>query len=121
MRMPFNGWFLMKSLRMLWRTGMDWLARSMRRLPRSAWSMLLMSDETWFIAEVAIFSCLRVLVDINLVEVGDVAVPRLVVAICETRRLSAGAYFGILSRCLLSQFRRLLCVFPAKVGIFPAQ
>ena len=32
-RMPFSGWFLMNSLRMLCSTGMDWLAHSMRRLP----------------------------------------------------------------------------------------
>src|SRR5690348_5325311 len=36
----------MKSLRMICRTFMDWLAHSMRFLPRSASSRLLTSDET---------------------------------------------------------------------------
>ncbi len=33
MRMPFSGWLLMKSLRMICRTFIDWLAQSMRFLP----------------------------------------------------------------------------------------
>src|SRR5438067_12111308 len=46
MRMPFSGWFLMNSLRMICRTFMDWLAQSMRFLPKSAKSKFLMSDDT---------------------------------------------------------------------------
>src|SRR5215510_15559234 len=56
MRMPFNGWFLMNSLRMLCSTGMDWLAHSMRRLPKSASSMFFTSNETWEITDVDMFS-----------------------------------------------------------------
>src|SRR5258707_13222999 len=44
MRMPFKGWFLMNSLRMICSTFIDWLAQSMRFLPRSASSKLLMSQ-----------------------------------------------------------------------------
>src|SRR5260370_28478089 len=44
MRMPFRGWFLMNSLRMICRTFIDWLAHSMRFLPRSASSMFLISQ-----------------------------------------------------------------------------
>src|SRR5215471_17504323 len=63
MRMPLSGWFLMNSLRILCSTGMDWLAHSMRRLPRSASSMFLMSNEmSVVVAEGAIVSCLRALV-----------------------------------------------------------
>src|SRR5215469_8372721 len=65
MRMPFNGWLLMKSLRMLCSTGMDWLAHSIRRLPTSAKSMFLMSKEMLLATEVAIVSCLCVLVGIR--------------------------------------------------------
>ena len=46
MRMPFSGWFLMNSLRMICSTFMDWFAHSMRFLPRSASSMFLMSQFT---------------------------------------------------------------------------
>src|SRR6202162_756242 len=42
-RMPFKGWFLMNSLRMICRTFMDWLAQSIRFLPRSAKSRVLTS------------------------------------------------------------------------------
>src|SRR5579864_979973 len=56
MRMPLSGWFLMNSLRMLCSTGMDWLAHSMRRFPRSARSRLLMSDEMLVTTDVAIRS-----------------------------------------------------------------
>src|ERR1700758_376373 len=44
MRMPLSGEFLMNYLRMICRTFMDWLAQSMRRLPRSASSTFLMSQ-----------------------------------------------------------------------------
>ena len=44
--MPFSGWFLMNSLRMICSTFMDWFAHSMRFLPRSASSMFLMSQFT---------------------------------------------------------------------------
>src|SRR5215469_10278242 len=44
MRTPFRGWFLMNSLRMICRTFIDWLAHSMRFLPRSASSMFLISQ-----------------------------------------------------------------------------
>src|SRR5271165_3620086 len=54
-RMPFSGWFLMNSLRMICRTFMDWLAQSIRFLPRSAKSRLFTSQ----------FSCVGV-VDIPL-------------------------------------------------------
>src|SRR5215469_5529874 len=57
MRMPLSGWLLMKSLRMLCSTGMDWLAHSMRRLPRSARSILLISNEVLLATDVAIVSC----------------------------------------------------------------
>src|SRR5579863_5386718 len=43
MRMPFNGWFLMNSLRIICSTFMDWFAHSMRFLPSSASSTLLIS------------------------------------------------------------------------------
>ena len=43
MRMPFSGWFLMNSLRMICRTFIDWFAQSMRFLPISASSMFLTS------------------------------------------------------------------------------
>ena len=43
MRIPFNGWFLMNSLRMICKTFIDWLAHSMRFLPRSAVSKFLTS------------------------------------------------------------------------------
>src|SRR5689334_25061590 len=56
MRMPLSGWFLINSLRMLCSTGMDWLAHSMRRLPRSASSRLLISYEIWGAAVVDMFS-----------------------------------------------------------------
>src|SRR6266700_897544 len=62
MRMPLSGWFLMKSLRILCRTGMDWLAHSMRRFPRSARSILLISDGVCVSADVDMFSCLHALV-----------------------------------------------------------
>src|SRR5262249_33707907 len=52
----------MNSLRMLCSTGMDWLAHSMRRLPRSARSIFLISNEAVFTTDVAIVSCLRILV-----------------------------------------------------------
>src|SRR5215472_10585482 len=65
MRIPFRGWLLMKSLRMLCSTGMDWLAHSIRRLPSSAKSMFLMSKEMLLATEVAIVSCLCVLVGIR--------------------------------------------------------
>src|SRR5712671_6561713 len=48
----------MNSLRMLWSTGMDWLAQSMRRLPRSASSRVLISNEICGAAVVDMFSCL---------------------------------------------------------------
>src|SRR5262249_8783197 len=51
----------MNSLRMLCSTGIDWLAHSMRRLPRSARSIFLISNEAVFTTDVAIFSCLRIL------------------------------------------------------------
>src|SRR5271168_1611203 len=54
-RMPFRGWFLMNSLRMICRTFMDWLAQSILFLPRSAKSRLFTSQ----------FSCVGV-VDIPL-------------------------------------------------------
>src|SRR5499425_2057646 len=44
MRIPFSGWFLMNSFRMICRTFIDWFAHSMRSLPRSASSMFLMSQ-----------------------------------------------------------------------------
>src|SRR5580700_7468298 len=43
MRMPFSGWFLMNSFRIICSTFMDWFAHSMRFLPSSASSRLLMS------------------------------------------------------------------------------
>src|SRR5580700_11134814 len=43
MRIPFRGWFLMNSLRIICSTFMDWFAHSMRFLPSSASSRLLMS------------------------------------------------------------------------------
>src|SRR6202162_1554242 len=43
MRMPFSGWFLMNSLRIICNTFMDWFAHSMRFLPSSASSRLLIS------------------------------------------------------------------------------
>src|SRR5580698_2160758 len=43
MRMPLRGWFLMNSLRIICRTFMDWFAHSMRFLPSSASSRLLIS------------------------------------------------------------------------------
>src|ERR1700733_3400982 len=43
MRIPFRGWFLMNSLRIICSTFMDWFAHSMRFLPSSASSGLLMS------------------------------------------------------------------------------
>src|SRR6266849_10226657 len=43
-RMPFNGWFLMNSLRIICRTFMDWFAQSIRFLPRSAKSRLFTSQ-----------------------------------------------------------------------------
>ena len=46
MRMPASGWFLMNSLRMICSTFMDWLAHSMRFLPRSASSTFLISQFT---------------------------------------------------------------------------
>src|SRR5271166_768365 len=42
-RMPLSGWFLMNSLRIICSTFMDWFAHSMRFLPSSASSRLLMS------------------------------------------------------------------------------
>src|SRR5580700_8128814 len=42
-RMPFSGWFLMNSLRIICSTFMDWFAHSMRFLPSSASSRLLIS------------------------------------------------------------------------------
>src|SRR6478672_4373360 len=54
MRMPLSGWFLMNSLRMLCSTGMDWLAHSMRRLPRSASSIFFTSNA---VCVVDIISC----------------------------------------------------------------
>src|SRR5208337_1795307 len=45
-RMPFSGWFLMNSLRMICRTFIDWFAQSIRFLPRSASSKFLMSQFT---------------------------------------------------------------------------
>src|SRR5215472_14061386 len=56
----------MNSLRMLCSTGMDWLAHSIPRLPISASSMLLMSNEVLLATDVAIFSCLRILVGMTL-------------------------------------------------------
>src|SRR6266545_1431447 len=46
MRTPFNGWFLMNSLRMICSTFIDWLAHSMRFFPRSARSRFLTSQCT---------------------------------------------------------------------------
>src|SRR6202035_170122 len=43
-RMPFSGWFLMNSLRMICRTFIDWLAHSIRFLPRSARSRFFTSQ-----------------------------------------------------------------------------
>src|SRR5580658_6158518 len=43
MRMPFRGWFLMNSFLIICSTFMDWFAHSMRFLPRSARSRLLIS------------------------------------------------------------------------------
>src|SRR5580658_1760708 len=43
MRIPFSGWFLMNSLRIICNTFMDWFAHSMRFLPSSASSRLLIS------------------------------------------------------------------------------
>src|SRR5271163_4911089 len=43
MRMPLSGWFLMNSLRIICSTFMDWFAHSMRFLPSSASSRLLIS------------------------------------------------------------------------------
>src|ERR1035441_1705984 len=42
-RIPFSGWFLMNSLRIICSTFMDWFAHSMRFLPSSASSRLLIS------------------------------------------------------------------------------
>ena len=53
--MPFSGWFLMNSLRMICRTFIDWLAHSMRFLPRSASSIFAMSQAT-LVGVVAIVS-----------------------------------------------------------------
>src|SRR5229473_1721916 len=44
MRIPFSGWFLMNSLRIICSTFMDWFAHSMRFLPSSASSGLLISE-----------------------------------------------------------------------------
>src|SRR6185437_1671790 len=55
-RMPFNGWFLINSLRILWSNGIDWFAHSMRRLPRSANARLLISNEICGAAVVDMFS-----------------------------------------------------------------
>src|ERR1041385_9171282 len=55
-RMPLSGWFLMNSLRMLCSTGIDWLAHSMRRFPRSASSRFLISNEVCVTVVVAMFS-----------------------------------------------------------------
>src|SRR5258707_185973 len=71
MRMPFSGWFLMKSLRMICRTGMDWLAHSIRRFPRSARSMFLISDGVCVTADVDMFSCLRALVGMKFCKVCE--------------------------------------------------
>src|ERR1700751_4350113 len=46
MRMPFSGWFLMNSLRMICSTFMDWFAHSMRFFPMSARSRFLTSQFT---------------------------------------------------------------------------
>src|SRR5258706_808091 len=43
MRMPFSGWFLMNSFRIICSTFMDWFAHSMRFFPSSASFTLLMS------------------------------------------------------------------------------
>src|SRR5216684_6693605 len=84
--------------------------------------MLLMSDETWFIAEVAIFSCLRVLLAISLLRLKTWHCHVSMVVTWETQRLSAGAHFaGILSRCLLPQFCGFVRSFPGKVGILAAK
>src|SRR4051812_6336194 len=64
MRMPFSGWFLMKSLRIDCSTGMDWFAHSMRFLPWSASSRFLTSPRSSVVLAVAIdsFLVVRVLV-----------------------------------------------------------
>ena len=45
-RMPFKGWFLMNSLRIICSTFMDWFAHSMRFFPKSASSTFLISQFT---------------------------------------------------------------------------
>src|SRR5438477_3304064 len=45
-RTPFNGWFLMNSLRMICSTFIDWFAHSMRFFPMSARSRFLSSQFT---------------------------------------------------------------------------
>src|SRR5271157_5307198 len=55
-RMPFSGWFLMKSLRMICRTFIDWLAQSIRFLPISARAILAISPATRVVV-VDIISC----------------------------------------------------------------
>src|SRR4051812_28038882 len=57
-RIPFSGWFLMKSLRMDCSTGMDWFAHSMRFLPWSASSMFLTSPRSSVVDAVAMDSFL---------------------------------------------------------------
>src|ERR1700733_2695117 len=46
MRIPLSGWFLINSFRIICSTFMDWLAHSMRFLPSSASSKLLISEFT---------------------------------------------------------------------------
>jgi hypothetical protein len=58
MRMPLSGWLLMKSLRMICRTFIDWFAQSMRFLPISASSRLAISPGTRAVV-VDIISCLK--------------------------------------------------------------
>src|SRR5437763_6392386 len=43
-RMPFSGWFLINSLRIICSTFIDWLAQSIRFLPRSAASRFFTSQ-----------------------------------------------------------------------------
>src|SRR5437660_9160283 len=46
MRTSFSGCFLINSLRIIWSTFIDWLAQSIRFLPRSARSRFLISQLT---------------------------------------------------------------------------
>src|SRR5579872_6558117 len=59
MRMPFSGWFLMNSLRIICSTFMDWFAHSMRFFPRSASSTFLISQFTAAVDMLLLYGALK--------------------------------------------------------------